>query len=300
MAEKKLIGVYLEEADKYNKHHPILKKEFCSLDATKKCPYLNRKECIRPLGGWLGSRCPYGSSSHSQGPTPRAKAYSRFITNAKNEVNAGPRMPSGLGKNYLEEIGDYIYFPYSHATMCKAVPFLRHTELLVGGSPFLLKKDFTPEVIITLSNFTPRAFMGGIIKDYQTTVVPLFLLHLKYLMPSHYKKAVKLDNSIKEKTKSLDSIKRIVATLTVIPKGVVEGYAVGSKSFKPILWDGKWLEITGEPKEFTLFKDYKGTDFRVRFKPEKEKTKVVIKDITLIKANIKKCARFIDKKSFED
>jgi hypothetical protein len=299
MAEKKLIGVYLAEANKDNKWHPTLKKSFCSLDSTKKCPYLARGECIRPLILVFGAKCPYISSSDLRGPSRRAKSYYNFLSDARDEVNAGPKMPNAYGKKHVSEIGDYIFFPYSYATVCKEVPFLSHSGFMVSGTPFLKKEHFTPEAIVTLTKFVPRTQLTfEEIREYQRDIVPLFLFHLKYMMPGLYNKATKLDNTIKEKTPSLDTVKKVNVTLTIIPKDIIDGYTVG-KSFVPLSWDGEWIEIAGDPG-FTVLSGYKGTDFRTKFKPDKKGTKVVITDTALIKKIIKKCVRFIDKESFEN
>ncbi len=76
-------------------------------------------------------------------------------------------------------IGDYIFLPYSFMNMNEDVPFSSHSSFLTSGSLFLPRSAWTIETVLKIIELKPHAFMGGEILDYQKTVVPKFLSHLR-------------------------------------------------------------------------------------------------------------------------
>jgi hypothetical protein len=90
----------------------------------------------------------------------------------------------GFAAKKLAFIGDYVYLPYSHADMCKSVPFLSHSAFVVSGRPFVKREDWTLTNVQLLIDFHPQALFGGEIRNYQKEEVPLFISHIRELDPA--------------------------------------------------------------------------------------------------------------------
>ena len=156
-----LIGVSMNIPSKASER-PFVLRVFCS--SPDDCAFFIRGECLER--NIFGFGCVHGKTRKSTGPTRRAKAYSKFIAEAKSAVEAGPRMP-GYPRKHLAVMGGYVYIPYNFASMCEKVPFLAHGGAFRLEKPFIPLDKFTAEVVVELSNFRPFALMGGEIKEYQ-------------------------------------------------------------------------------------------------------------------------------------
>lgn len=276
----KLIGASLFEAKKANERAEFTKL-YCNLEG--ECPLLKNGICIHAgvvvgLGGFVGS-CVYGKIGLSQSPTKRSKTYYDFIKKTKKEMESIPRTPDWAGpiRDTLAEIGDYVYLPYSHANMCKEAPFLSHSHLFSSGSHFIKKELFTAEVVVKLAKFRPMAMMGGEITQYQKESVPVFLFHLQKIMPKVYQEAAKLDPIIEQKTFNIAKLKQVECSIGDVPANETNEVFVGE--YEVSSWDGEILELKSETKR-PLF--MYGTDFVLKYKPDKKMTKAVVKNAALI------------------
>lgn len=139
------------------------------------CPLLAAGQCIEML--ILGPSCPYGKMTTRTGPTGRAGGYWKWLQDAKEELAGVPVLSSPPNK--MAFIGDYVYLPYPHMDMCKAVPFLRHSCVFLSGSPFVPRGEWNIDTVLALVEFRPQSLMGGEITSYQKEHVPLFIQHLR-------------------------------------------------------------------------------------------------------------------------
>jgi hypothetical protein len=274
---KKIIGYQLRLPNKSNE--PLeLRRQFCSCPS--ECPLLKKGQCIHCA---FLSACVYGEFNTERGPTKRANAYPATLSRFE-EITKGNSCPS-FAPRCLCTIGEYVYFPYSHADMCIDVPFVRHSHIFQSGTPFIKTEAFTSEVIVKLAAFRPQSLMGGEIKAYQEKQVPLFLLHLKHGMPELYNKAVELDKTLVDKTLKTDSIEYVDTTLDAIPPGQTDGYVV--VKFPVHSWDGKTLKLKGPLAELKPFlSEIAGENAILQFEPDTKKTKVRIYDKKLIEKAI--------------
>jgi hypothetical protein len=146
---------------------------YCKLAA---CP-LRDAGCCTLRAPMFPDRCPYGRIGGENGPTKRAVSFRNWVTERKEKFKDVPYLKSAPKK--LAFIGDYVYLPYAHMTMCKTVDFLSHSAFIVSGNPFLPRGCWKIDAVLRLIDFRPKSMMGGEITSYQTEEVPLFIQHLR-------------------------------------------------------------------------------------------------------------------------
>lgn len=145
---------------------------FCELET---CPLREAGACM-----WVDlccTRCPYGQITTETGFTRRARKFSRWIQDRKDEYPDVPHLT--YPKMRMAVVGEYVYLPYAHMAMCEAVPFGEHAGFMCSGTRLLPMPEWTVENVLRLIDFRPRAMMGGEITSYQKEAAPLFLLHLR-------------------------------------------------------------------------------------------------------------------------
>lgn len=145
----------------------------CKLES---CPLRDAGACmLRPLFG--STQCPYGRVRKETGPTRRAQKFSKWIRDRQDEYPGVPTL--GYPKTRMAIVGEYVYLPYAHMTLCSPVPFLSHGGFMSSGTCLLPLVNWSVENVERLVVFRPQAMMGGEITKYQSEQVPLFLLHLR-------------------------------------------------------------------------------------------------------------------------
>ncbi len=132
------------------------------------CPLRDVKTCswVSVFGG--GACCSYGKRYVVSGPTKRAGSCSIWVSDQKNKYADVPWLDIPARK--MAFIGDYVYLPYAHMDMDKAVSF---------RGCFLLRKEWNVDTVCKLLDFRPQAIFGGEITSYQQEIIPKFLLHLR-------------------------------------------------------------------------------------------------------------------------
>lgn len=143
----------------------------CSCES---CPLLSQKQCV--MLRILGDNCPYGTRRTESGPTRRAAKFHSWISERrKRSVSKVTNPPP----QKLTFIGDYVFLPYSHANMCTAVPFGKHSTGFNSGSDFMKREYWTLANLLKLIDFRPQALFGGEISSYQKESVPLLIQHVR-------------------------------------------------------------------------------------------------------------------------
>lgn len=155
----------------------------CSCDS---CPLLANRQCVTV--SMFGCRCPYGKYTVETGPTQRANSYYEWVSTRKKSAKEVGWL--SLPTKKLAFIGDYIYIPYSHADMCKQIPFTAHSAFFISGVPFIRREAWTIENVLLLIDFRPQAMMGGEITAYQKEEVPRFLSHIRELDPDMWSEVI--------------------------------------------------------------------------------------------------------------
>lgn len=265
------MGIYLPE--KQNKR-ASLRTLTCRLEG--ECLVLARGWCIH--NAIFGRGCVYGKWTHTAGFTKRAKAYHKWVAEARARRKDHP-LP-GSAKMQMAFVGEYVWLPYAHmANEGSRLPFLAHGGAFLSAQPFMKVEDFTPEAIARLAKFRPRALMGGEITTYQKESLPLFLYHLRCLRRDLYDAVCELDPEIVTKTLQPGSFKMRPVEFRNIPPGT----RVRCKDFKGT-WDGRIVSMQGgrDLLPLGLLFAIKGvTDVKIEFAPGPDDTACVLDDDVL-------------------
>lgn len=139
------------------------------------CPLRDVGQCM--VAAFLGDRCVYGKYRVETGPTRRAMKFGAWISERKERYKDVPYLRRPPKK--LAFIGDYVYLPYAHMTMCNTVDFVSHSAFLISGTPMLPSASWTIDTVERLIKFRPQSMMGDTITTYQTEEVPLFIQHIR-------------------------------------------------------------------------------------------------------------------------
>lgn len=217
--------------------------DYCHLPDGETCSLRERGEClqVQVLG-----RCVYGQSSSNVSPvTQRAKAYRQWRDEALGREVELPLVSPSLRR--IEEIGQYVWLPFSHVTLCLTVPFVEHYKFFRNtGIEFLLKSDFTPSTIVTLVQFEARTEIGReIIPAYQKESVPTLLHQVKMLYPDLYQAAANLAPEIEEMTPTAEAFRGCKVAIARCPRGEYT-FTSGSGEFlrtHSAKWDGKVVQV---------------------------------------------------------
>ena len=211
------------------------------------CPLFQRGGCLSDSSLLGGSNCLYGRSNCSRSATKRAKAYYQFVKDAKvriAEEKAGGIPKTRYVRRQLTRIGDYVLFPDGQVTSCEAVPFRAHRAVFFGsGSPWLKVEDFTPENLLLLFRFRPRAYDGREITSYQKEEVPKLLLQLRFRFPELFAAVMEAAPELAERVPDHTGFVGKAIHVTKFPPGPVT-LRFGSKGKERMLaaqWDGERL-----------------------------------------------------------
>lgn len=182
MKEENLINVGLYGDGSRNSR---LRAEYIYCEHANECSAykLGKCFCVTTL---LGRTCKLGTVEEVDGGTKRSKAYGRVWSAAKNSgCYAKLSYPT---YEYITTIGEQVFLTIPHISIKE-----ENGKILVENPGFLSrgflteKERMNPELLHQICSFVPRAMMGGEIKDYQETVVPMVLHQLSARIPKEYK-----------------------------------------------------------------------------------------------------------------
>ena len=241
-------------------------------DRFNECSYYKSGRCLN-VTAFFSSRCKYGRVSVAHGYTSKAKKYYEFNSRWRgHEKYCKLRYPS----KKLGLIGNIVVFPYPHIYIeeLENGEFKLNGPGFWGGSiAFIPYEKFTADFINKICTFRPHAIMGGEIKVYQRETVPLFLAHLREVLPDRYTQVkAKYPGLIKE----INYVGRTALLKTIAPSHVF----YKSKSYPQFneewYWDGEILRYeSGYVHDFSVTKDYEIVEIKI--KPT-DKSKIVISD----------------------
>lgn len=229
-------------------------------DKYNECFYHKNNQCLN-VRSPFSSRCKYGRINNIKGYTSRASKYYEFKSKwQKHEKYSKLSYPP----NKLGLIGDTIVFPY---------PFIRikeseNGELRIenpgfGSSIAFINSDkFSIDFINKLCKFKPNAIMGGIITDYQNKTVPLFLSHLKEVLPDKYNELV---NKYSTLSNEINYVGRKAFLQTINPSYVFYKSSNYPEFNEKWYWNGEILTYSsGYVSSFNVTKDYEILEIKVK------------------------------------
>jgi hypothetical protein len=190
----------------------------CDLFKNNQCCFVNT---------FLKARCPYGSYRREEGFTKRANGFYKWVSDRKEKYKDSlDKLTSASNK--MAVIGDYIYFPYPHFDN-----YVNPLEIARKG--IVPKDNFTPEFIVTVLQYKPKALFGGEITDFQKKYVPLIATHLKEVFPDIFNEVVKIYPEINNLISNYSNVGRN-AKLHSLRKDIVI-----QKDKESWVWDGEYL-----------------------------------------------------------
>lgn len=207
------------------------------------CNAFKRNKCVM-LNGLFSHSCPYGKTYRDTGYTKAARKCGELIRKNREKYGDVEYSKSSLG--FVCEIGDYIYLPLPH--LDNYVNPIRDKDFFVGDYDMIKKEDFTPEFVVELIQFRPRALMGGEISSYQIEEVPKFCSQLKRHMPDIYEKVKQIYPEIEDKVENINYVGKKAKLTTLLSGEVMLGTQV-------LEWDGSNLHAKGEQILFWRLKD---------------------------------------------
>lgn len=227
-----------------------LEASIVSCDKFESCSYYKESQCIG-LRGFLSEKCRYGNEQTVKGYTSRAQKYHQFRNKWKGheQYNKLDRPSKKLGL-----IDGVVVFPYNYIQIEETeTGDFKIKDPMFGSSIAYIDYDkFTVDLIHRICTFKPQALMGGTISDFQKKTVPLFLAHLKELLPERYEELIVQHPNFDDK---IDYIGRKALLKTIKPSHVYYESS-NSKFDEEWYWNGETLEYEdGYVSSFNIVKD---------------------------------------------
>jgi len=103
--------------------------------------------------------------------------------------------------------------------------------------------------------------MGGVITDYQNKIVPLFLAHLKEVMPDKYEE---LGKENQELIKEVNYVGRKALLKTIAPSDIFYESSSYPQFNEKWYWDGEFLTYSsGHVSSFNITKNYAIAEIKI-------------------------------------
>lgn len=237
-----------------------LEASVISCDKFEDCSYFRDGQCLA-VRSFLSEGCKFGSVENIRGYTSRSKKYSRFKREWKEHEKYSKlsHPPKKLGL-----IDGLVVFPYPYVQIEKG----EQGDLKIKDPSFGNKiayidyNDFSVDFIYRLCTYRPLAFLGGEITDYQKEIVPLFLTHLKEVLPDKYREFI---GKYPRFSKNVSYVGRKALLKTIKPSYV----HYKSKNYPELneewYWDGELLVYkNGYVSSFKITEDYDIEEIKLR------------------------------------
>lgn len=205
---------------------------------SENCDACKRNKCVM-LNGLYSHPCPYGQMRREEGYTKAARRCGDLIRKSKEEYGDVAHSKGDL--KFLCYIGDYVFLPLPH--LINYSNSIRDKSFFKGNGDIIKKEDFTPEFIVELIKYRPRALMGGEITSYQREDVPIFCTQLKRYMPEMFEKVKSLYPEIEDRIMDIDYRDKWAKVITLLPGKV-------KLSTDILEWDGKVIRAEGNQISF--------------------------------------------------
>lgn len=228
-------------------------------DRCDKCSYYKNNQCLNVRS--LSGHCKYGRISNVRGYTSRAMKYYSFKEKWKEHESYEKlnHPPEKLGL-----IDNEVVFPYSHIRITEKENGYFEFDVPYFSSQisFIQYEKFDADFIKRICDFRPQAMMGGNIRSYHEETVPLFLAHLKEILPDRF-------NEFKQKypsyIKEVNYVDRKALLKTIKPSYVY----YESKSYPQFdekwYWDGEMLIYKeGYLHGFSITDDYEVSEIKIK------------------------------------
>ena len=221
----------------FSKRELPLEADIIYCDKYDKCSYYSQGKCLR-VRNIRNNYCMFGECVSKKGFTHRSKKYADFKSKYENSKVYNSLRSVNLNDGALGVIDEFVTLSYPHLYITSELALDDPWKNNSYRSFFIPKNLFTVEFIYKICTFRPNALYGGEIDEFRKEVVPLFLAHLKEVMPILYDEFI---NKYKKFDKPINYIGRKAILKTTNP------FMIEDKSEKyPDLkskwyWDGQYL-----------------------------------------------------------
>lgn len=247
-----------------------LEASVISCDTHEKCSYYQNGHCllVRAFGS---TGCKFGSVSTIKGYTSRAKKYGEFKRKWQEHENYGKlkHPPTKLGL-----IDGFIVFPYPHVRIeqSETGKWVLKDPSFSNRKPYIPIDEFTSDLIYRICSYKPQAMMGGTIRSYQEETVPLFLAHLKEILPDKYESFIKAYPQFGKK--EINYVGRKALLKTIQPSTIYRKSRQYPELSSEWYWDGEFLIYqNGYVSGFSVIDHYEIEE--IKLKPSDEATVVI-------------------------
>lgn len=209
---------------------------------SENCDAYKRGKCVM-MNGLYGHSCPYGRREQKEGFTKAARKCGELIRKMQSKYEEVSYATKDL--KFVCRIGDYVYLNLPH--LINYSNSIRENNFFIDKD-IIKQEEFTPQFIVELINYQPRALMGGIISSYQTESVPKFCTQLHRYFPDMYEKVKKTYPEIDNLIENINYVGKSAKLITLLPGEV-------KLSTDILQWDGKLLHAKGSQISFWKMRD---------------------------------------------
>lgn len=244
------VGLYGGKSIFGGKETP-LQASVINCERHSECSYFRSGTCLAVRAAF-GGNCKFGRETTVTGYTSRAKKYGEFQSEwrsheAYGKLNSAPRK--------LGMVGDYVVYPYPFVTIKveDGSVSISNPAFFNNRNAFIPIELFDINLIRRLCTFQPQAMMGGTITEYQKKEVPLFLAHLKEVLPDLYAEFTEAHPGYRD----IDYVGRKALLKTVAPSRVKYESKQYPQFNNEWEWTGHYLVYKkGYVSSFDVTKDY--------------------------------------------
>lgn len=256
------------------KEEPLI-AEIIYCDKYKKCSYYRNNTCLN-----VGfKQCDFGYIEKVKGYTSRAKKYHEFKSRWMKHEKYNKLK---LANKKLGIIDDVVVIPYSYFTINEK----EDGDIEIFTNPFIHKLNFikleklTTKLIKRICDYKPTSLFGKEIKDYKRKCVPLFLSHLKEILPDKYSEFI---SNYPKYADRINYVGRIAYLKTINPSYVCYRSETNPELNEKWYWDGEYLHfIEGHVSKVFVTDNYEVIEFKL--KPS-DKSTIVITDNEQVNEN---------------
>lgn len=161
-----------------------LRAEYVNCGRAEECSAYKNGKCFCVTTPF-GIRCPIGNVNIVDGGTKQSKMFRRVWAEAKEHpAYAKLKYPN---HNLITRIGNDAFLTITYTWLEEVNGNIYcHDPHLMTNKLMTSADNLTPENIKRICESKPCAIMGGVIKDYQEKVIPMFLHQLQKCFPEKY------------------------------------------------------------------------------------------------------------------
>lgn len=174
------------------------------------CDAYKREKCVMQNG--FGHRCPYGKVERKEGFTKAARKCGELIRNMQSKYGEIAYATKDL--RFVCYIGDYVYLNLPH--LINYSNSIRDNKFFIDND-IIRRENFTPEFLVELIKYQPRALMGGVISSYQKEDMPKFCTQLKRYVPDMYENVKKIYPEIESLIENVNYVGKRAKLITLLP-----------------------------------------------------------------------------------